>query len=138
MTFPHPPALALTFYKQSKVGAPEDLYECQKVPGYDVGQGSELAPSPTCLSGGYSWGVCEDGRFLCQILRPNVWHGGIAQRASWMRTRNLLKAANWLPSRRPHPASLRELLASRWRPLLPLSPLLYLLASDRERTVPLA
>jgi hypothetical protein len=103
VTFPARARRAL--YKQLKAGAPQDLYECQSVPGYEVGQGFELAPSPTCLSGGYAWGVCEDGRFLCQIMRPNVWHGNESQRVSWKRTQKLLKASNRLPSLRPHPAS---------------------------------
>ena len=105
VTFPARARARRALYKQPKAGGPEDLYECQSVPGYEVGQGFELAPSPTCLSGGYAWGVCEDGRFLCQFMRPNVWHGNEAQHVSWKRTQNLLKASNRLPSRRPHQAS---------------------------------
>ena len=78
---------------------PEDLYECQKVPEYEVGQGFELAPSPTCLSGGYAWGVCEEGMFLCRIMRLNVWHGDPAQRSSWQHSRELLKSATRLSAR---------------------------------------
>ena len=54
-------------------GGSEGLYECHKVIGYEVGTGGELAPSPTCLSGAYAWGRCDEGRFLCELWAGQLW-----------------------------------------------------------------
>ena len=67
------------------------LYECVRVPGYEVGQGTELAPAPRCLSGTYSWGVCLEGRFLCELACQQMWDRNLSQ---WQSARDSLEAAN--------------------------------------------
>ena len=41
-------------------------YTCVLFPGSHQSERDDRAPSPHCLKGEHSWGVCRDGKFLCK------------------------------------------------------------------------
>jgi hypothetical protein len=51
------------------------VYVCQQWPNHTVNTGTEASPSPLCKAGAESWGICDNGSFLCEDVPAHYPQG---------------------------------------------------------------